>query len=377
MGSTKLMIPAVEVALASDPGRDPSKQVNEDCCRHAATAFGHLIVLCDGMGGHESGSLASLTAVDAVFRHVDAAPLRPDIPPAVRVREVLRDAIAVANRAVHALGATRPSARPGSTVVAVLVHSLGTEVAHVGDSRCYLASRGTIRQLTRDHSTVQEMVDAGKLSAEEAARHPDANQITRALGASEGVEVDVLPSSVPHEEGDVLVLCSDGLSDLVPPADILAATLAEAPAAAARRLVDLANERGGHDNVTVAIVRARESALVPREAASSPAAFRMTEAVPQQQLAPLVAQPRERLLPPGPASSPRRPRRALPWIVAGALVIVAAGIAAVYFAASGDDAARGRAARTLGLPSAALEPTPPDPGDTDAGERHRGRPRRR
>jgi hypothetical protein len=131
----------------------------------------------------------------------------------------------------------------------------------VGDSRAFLVHEGQIYRLTRDHSIVQEMVNRGILTAEQAAHHPDANRITRALGVAAEVEAELRPQPVQHVTGDTFVLCSDGLSDMVDDQDILSIAGNEPPAQAVGRLVDLANARGGHDNVTVAILRAREAAM--------------------------------------------------------------------------------------------------------------------
>jgi serine/threonine protein phosphatase PrpC len=262
-GETEIMLPAVDVAERSDPGRDPSKQINEDACGHRETPFGVLAVVCDGMGGHVGGREASTSALATIFEAFERAP--PGSPP----REVLTDAIRLANVRVRGLATSDPSGgRPGSTAVAVLVHAGGTEVAHVGDSRAYLAQGGQIFQITRDHSMVEEMVQAKILTPEQAAVHPDANKITRALGIEDDVEVDVRPQALAHVAGDTFVLCSDGLSDLVDAQEILRIVSSDPPAQAAGKLVDLANARGGHDNVTVVVVRPRTSA--PRAAAPSP-----------------------------------------------------------------------------------------------------------
>src|SRR5690606_32756792 len=122
---------------------------------------------------------------------------------------------------VWAMPTAEAGFRPGSTVVAVLVHEGGAEVAHVGDSRLYLVHAGAISQVTKDHSMVQQMVDHNLIRAEDAAKHPDANKILRALGIAKEVEVEVRPEPVAYAAGDVFVLCSDGLSDLVEPAEIL------------------------------------------------------------------------------------------------------------------------------------------------------------
>ncbi|HEX3344514.1 MAG TPA: hypothetical protein VHS09_08060, partial [Polyangiaceae bacterium] len=153
--------------------------------------------------------------------------------------------------------------RPGSTAVAVLMHAGGTDVAHVGDSRVYLVHEAQIFRVTRDHSIVQELVDRGLLTLEQAAHHPDANRITRALGMAPEVDAELRPQPVHHVAGDAFILCSDGLSDLVEDGEILAVVAAEPAAQAAGKLVDLANARGGHDNITVIVLRARETALSP------------------------------------------------------------------------------------------------------------------
>jgi PPM family protein phosphatase len=254
---------ALEVAIRTDPGRDPEKQVNEDAALEEETRFGRLVVVADGMGGHAGGREASHLAIRVIqdaFTRADAA---------TPGRDVLANAIREANRRVFTM--TTPleegggGGRPGSTVVAALVHEDGMEVAHVGDSRAYLVHTGQIFQLTKDHSMVQRLVDDGLLAPAEAARHPEANKILRALGIAEDVDVDVRPQPTQYSTGDVLLLCSDGLSDLVSPGDILAIAGGAPPAQAAGQLVDLANARGGHDNITVAVVRAKESSLGKRE----------------------------------------------------------------------------------------------------------------
>jgi len=252
-----MSLPAVEYAERSDPGRDPEKQVNEDACGRRETRLGHLCVVCDGMGGHAAGREAAELALTTIFEVFDRA-AETDAPAAV-----LRAAIEEASRRVFTMRTSEVAAgRPGSTVVAVLLHAGGTEVAHVGDSRAYLVHEGQIFRITRDHSMVQEMVDHGLLTPEQAAHHPDANRITRALGMGADVEVEVRPQPVAHVTGDAFLLCSDGLCDLVQDEEIFAIVGSEPPAQAVGKLVDLANARGGHDNITVIVMRARENALV-------------------------------------------------------------------------------------------------------------------
>jgi serine/threonine protein phosphatase PrpC len=251
-------LPPVECAQASDSGRDPEKQVNEDACGYAATRFGHLCVVCDGMGGHTNGREAAQLSLQTILETFARAPSGGDAERGATGRALLREAIARANARVSQLGGPpEAEGRPGSTVVAVLMHADGVEVAHVGDSRCYLIQGGQIFQVTKDHTVVQKMVDAGLLTPEESAVHPDANQILRALGASPEVDVDVRAQTLAPSPSDVYLLCSDGLSDRVTPAELVRIASASPPSQAVLELVDLANARGGHDNITVMILRAR------------------------------------------------------------------------------------------------------------------------
>ena len=143
--------------------------------------------------------------------------------------------------------------RPGSTAVGVLMHAGGTEVVHVGDSRVYLVHQGQVVRVTRDHSIVQELVDRGLLTLEQAAHHPDANRITRALGMGPDVEAELRPQPVHHVAGDAFILCSDGLSDMVEDEDIHLTinTFSANLDTVAKQLIQLANDNGGRDNVSV------------------------------------------------------------------------------------------------------------------------------
>lgn len=254
----------VRVAWRSDPGLDPDKQVNEDSCIYSELPIGHLMLVCDGMGGHVGGKQASEAAVQTIVADLQKA----DLPGEQGANEpghmspglVLKNAIEHAGQVVFELGGDSKAAfRPGSTVVAVLTHRLGSDVAHVGDSRGYLMRAGTIHPITRDHSMVQQMVDAGVLSPAEALNHPDANKITRALGMHSTVRVELRSEPIAHQPGDVFLLCSDGLTDLVEPHEMLAAVTqaqqtshpSQSLDLACQQLIALANSRGGHDNITV------------------------------------------------------------------------------------------------------------------------------
>ncbi len=249
------MLPAIEFAEKTDPGRDPDKEVNEDASAYRETALGHLCVVCDGMGGHQGGREASHTALATILELVSKASATDD------AGVVLGEAIREANRRVYAL--TPPEmqrARAGSTVVAILMHARGTEVAHVGDSRCYLLHEAQVFQVTKDHSAVQQLVDRGVITPAQAVGHPQANQITRALGMLPEADVEVRQEPVRHLAGDAFVLCSDGLSDLVEPGEVLEVVGTVSAEQATGKLVDLANARGGHDNITIQILRAKVTA---------------------------------------------------------------------------------------------------------------------
>jgi len=258
MSHDTIVEPAIEVDLAfrTDPGRDPEKQVNEDSGFHMVTRFGTLCVVCDGMGGHANGQDASQAAVQAIRETFDAA------PEGSLGRDLLVKGITLGHDRIRALPLASGEGRSGSTVVAVLITPHGAEIAHVGDSRVYHVARGTVQQVTRDHSMVQLMVEAGMLKPEEAATHPDANKIMRALGIAATVEVDLRPAPIPFGPGDIFVLASDGLTDLVTEAEILSLT-AQPGEQAVGQLVDLANARGGHDNITVLLARPREGSHAP------------------------------------------------------------------------------------------------------------------
>ena len=243
----------LEVAQLSDPGRDPNKQVNEDSCGHAITKFGHLCVLCDGMGGHYGGQEASRRAITTIFEQIDLAP-------ATTSAAALKFAVEVAARRVYELGGPPDNKiRPGSTVVAMLFSDGGVDVAHVGDSRAYVIRSGQIYPLTRDHSMVQAMIDAGFITEEQGIGHPDANKITRALGMKPEVDVELRPEPMELFPGDLLLTASDGLTDLALPKDILGATRQALASGGlehgCEQLVRMANDRGGHDNITVQLVR--------------------------------------------------------------------------------------------------------------------------
>jgi serine/threonine protein phosphatase PrpC len=231
------------------------RQNNEDALLVGEGEDETLFVVADGIGGFEAGEVASSLAVEVLKG------LRPD--------KSFKTAIAEANRRILAAGrGDEKLSGMGTTVVAIRFGGTQreplAEVAHVGDSRAYLVRGGEMNAITEDHSLVAELVRSGDLTRDQAAEHPQKNLITRALGADEEVNVDT--TVLPIEAGDRVLLCSDGLSDMVPEARISEILLEspEDPERAARGLLAAALDAGGNDNITVIVVDVKEQAPPPR-----------------------------------------------------------------------------------------------------------------
>jgi protein phosphatase len=228
----------------TDPGE--VREGNEDAIRWSAD--NGWAVLADGMGGHMAGEVASQLAVETLALYLDA--LEQNAAPA----DVLREAVDEANRRIHEQANSDIRCHNmGTTIVAMLIDSGTMHCAHVGDSRLYRYRDGELAQLSHDHSLVQELVDEGMLSREEAAESTHKNVITRALGLEASVEVDLVQQ--PVQSGDCYLLCSDGLSDKIPDEE-MAAYLAQGELdAVTQTLVAEAKRRGGEDNISVILAR--------------------------------------------------------------------------------------------------------------------------
>jgi len=248
-------------AARTDVGR--KRQGNEDSLC-VAPDLG-LYVVADGMGGHAAGEVASRLAVDTIREWMekylggaDLAILGQPIATGSREAAFLLSSIQVANRMIFDAAQGRREYRGmGTTLVSVLAVNDNVALAHVGDSRIYRIRDDRIVQLSRDHSVVQQQVDRGILSAEEAHESQYRHLITRALGLKESVEVDL--TEEPVLPGDILLLCSDGLSDLLEDEEILAIVKEHADdlEKACQALVDRANYKGGDDNITALLIQAR------------------------------------------------------------------------------------------------------------------------
>jgi protein phosphatase len=243
---------SLEFFSVVDTGRARSN--NEDCVG-IDEALG-LAVLADGMGGYNAGEVASDMAVSRLRSELAAAlgaaqPLSDSALPAA-----LRAGAQAANRAVYeAALANADYAGMGTTLVAALFGPRSVWVGHIGDSRAYRLRDGHFEQITRDHSLLQEQMDAGLLTADQAAFSVHRNLVTRAVGVEPEVEVELHEHDL--REGDTLLMCSDGLSDMLPDR-VIAELLSENNSleAAAHALVAAANAAGGRDNIAVILVRA-------------------------------------------------------------------------------------------------------------------------
>lgn len=207
-------------------------------------------VVCDGMGGANAGNVASELAV----RHISEYVIRSyrDGMDMTDTEKTLKNAIVSANISLYDKAVNNAElAGMGTTAVAAFVKDGTAVIAHVGDSRIYLVN-GEIKQLTRDHSVVQSLIESGKITPEDAKVHPRKNVITRALGAEENVAVD--SDCLNLSNGDTLLLCSDGLTNFLDDKDILTVFQNNDISAVAERLVEEANKNGGGDNITVVTV---------------------------------------------------------------------------------------------------------------------------
>lgn len=293
-------------AMESDVGKVRSN--NEDSHAWARLSDGSLlVVVADGMGGHEAGEVASGLAVqvieDAVGQDLERDP-----------RERIYHALLEANAAIREEGRRSGTRGMGTTSVVALLMGMEAHIGLVGDSRCYHLRRGQLIWRTVDHTRVQDLVDKGQIGLEEARNHPEAGMLTRALGHEKMADgrplvPDVLAEPVYLEPEDALVLCSDGLHDLLDDYEITQQVAGETAAQAAEELVHLARERGGHDNITVAVIVAGERAS-PYDPEFVPEPVEELLPVPAPALA--SAESGEQPVRPPVASAPDTPHAAAP-----------------------------------------------------------------
>ncbi|MDQ3944832.1 MAG: Stp1/IreP family PP2C-type Ser/Thr phosphatase [Actinomycetota bacterium] len=308
------------VGAKTDVGR--GRPANEDT--FLVNHEDRLYAVADGMGGHRAGEVASATAIDALqAAFADGASLD--------------QAVEEANAAVYEKASANLDMRGMGTTLtaAVLLDDRHALLGHVGDSRAYLMRDGGVTQITEDHSLVEQLVREGRLSPEEAADHPQKAIITRALGIDPDVEVDTYP--IDLRPGDRLLLCSDGLTNMLNDAAIARVLRRQPdPQEAAEQLVDMANEAGGDDNITVVVIDALGDSATEGAAASGALGERLPEE-PTEEWFPF--EEAEEVAPaPAEASPPaaagvsgrrgRRARRALVWLLP-VILLFGAGLGAL------------------------------------------------
>lgn len=238
----------------TDIGR--KRETNQDVfyTHKFASGVGFAIV-CDGMGGQNGGHIASDMTCGIVSRRLMASAV--NIAEKEELRDLMVAAISEANIEVYKTSNVEPGCKGmGTTIVLCVVSGRDACVAHIGDSRVYLLTGGRLHQLTRDHSLVQELRDQGKISEEEMRTHPNKNMITRAVGVNLVVDIDYM--EVALEPGAKLLLCSDGLTNMVSDQEIEPILRSCGAEEACRRLIELANAAGGFDNITVAVIDGME-----------------------------------------------------------------------------------------------------------------------
>ncbi|HSM58643.1 MAG TPA: Stp1/IreP family PP2C-type Ser/Thr phosphatase [Candidatus Sulfomarinibacteraceae bacterium] len=267
----------LRAAAGTDPGQ--SYDVNQDSAYASLsqTAEGHplgLFIVADGMGGHQAGEIASRLAVETIEKELrwllnpgtseDTKPSYPrgalptaiDAPPTQKLEQRLRAAVEQANIAIASYSETHPgdAGNLGTTVTCTLVADGVAVIANVGDSRTYLLRDGQFQQITQDHSYVAQLVNEGQIRPEDVYTHPRRNVITRSLGHQRSVDVDLWVE--PLQAGDRLLLCSDGLWEMLPDVQLILAPLRDLndPQETVQQLITSANNNGGADNIGVVVV---------------------------------------------------------------------------------------------------------------------------
>jgi protein phosphatase len=240
--------PRLSVGARSETGY--VRDENQDRMSRVEAGFGEVYIVSDGMGGHRGGAVAAELTTEILGRALSGIPSISSAPAQVKT------AFEEANKVVYQRGHSDDEGirDMGATAVVLLINQSQAIVAHVGDSRAYLFMRGELRRLTKDHSRVQRMVDAGILTEVQAAGHPASNLLERAIGVAPDIQPDISPP-IKLNAGDLMLLCSDGLHGYVSDAEI-AGILNRRTSVQTMvdELVDLALEKGGEDNITVQLI---------------------------------------------------------------------------------------------------------------------------
>ena len=315
-------------------------------CTHVSGERGTLFMVADGMGGAAAGEIASAMAVDVVLDEVRKRWTAVDAKDPMTFAASLRLATETANLRIHQFATDHPEHR-GMGTTATVAGLLGDTlyITQVGDSRAYLIRAGEARQITKDQSLMQRLIEAGEITAEEAEQSDRRNIILQALGPEARIAIDLTHQRV--RRGDTLILCSDGLSGQIRIDEIARiATEEQEVMAICRRLIDRANETGGPDNITVVAARFEGDSLIPAEAGEEvghrvyPLGDETTPSIPAQKFVrrrsgtpPMVGGVSAAAEPPSPAGEAdlaARRQRARPLVIALAVLAILAGAFAIW-----------------------------------------------
>ena len=240
----------MHVTGVTNKGKERSR--NEDSCYAVQDSGLALLVVADGMGGHQAGNVASEIAVSTAEKYWES--INRDKPLSDReAKDLVKDLIIEANQSVISEADNSFDKRGmGTTLTVGLLSGNRLTIGHIGDSRAYLVNSDRIELLTRDHSLLEQLIESGQVRPEEAKNHPKRHVLTRALGASSELQIDIIDYDI--EPGSALLFCTDGLTNLVEDHEILTVVTGQKdPQLQAESLIALANARGGHDNITVVI----------------------------------------------------------------------------------------------------------------------------
>ena len=239
--------------FAAGTDRGLVREINEDSYNLIAggAEAPYVFIIADGMGGHNCGEIASRAAVEYISESIVQTPSKFLSEESIEAE--LRTLVEEANSAVYQKSLEQPEANGmGTTLTMAIIVNKTMKVAHVGDSRLYLVRAGKMQQITTDHSYIEELVRKGSLTREEAERHPRKNIITRAIGCSPELEVDIV--SLTTEKDDIYILCTDGLTNMLGEDEISEIVKNNTPDAACEKLVEEAKKQGGEDNITVIVI---------------------------------------------------------------------------------------------------------------------------
>ena len=237
----------LNIGSYSDVGR--ARDINEDFFGSFSGSYGNLLMVCDGMGGHKGGEIASRLAIETVSNYFEK--LNGDYA----ISEEINKSLETANKSIILKAKDPELSNMGSTIVLALVKNGLVYYSSLGDSRIYKIRNEAIEQITKDNSLVQQMLDSNIITEDEAKIHPKKNVITKALGTNDELQPEIY-EPFKLKVNDKLILCTDGLTAHVDDEEILELTKDYTPQEAAQKLVGLANKRGGTDNITVLIAAA-------------------------------------------------------------------------------------------------------------------------